>query len=178
MPGTDGLLVSSSSVERGLQQRQLGFLSYPKGEFRTLTTDTNDYFHPSVSADGKTIAAEQIQSIFAAERGARRKARQPAAVPLMSHEPIYHWNWMPDGKLIVPQGGAIRLSNPAGGESVLLSDDKRIPLQGRVLREVRRVSAIPTTGGASVNLWRMDTTAHHAIDVRAKRAVSAMLARR
>ena len=34
MPGTDGLLVSTVSVERGLQQRQLGVLSYPKGEFR------------------------------------------------------------------------------------------------------------------------------------------------
>src|SRR5580698_1312376 len=30
LPGTDGLLVSASSVDRGLMQRQLGFISYPR----------------------------------------------------------------------------------------------------------------------------------------------------
>src|SRR5580692_4917977 len=64
LPGTDGLLVSASSVDRGLMQRQLGFISYPRGDFRALTTDTNNYFHPSVSADGKSIAAEEVQSVY------------------------------------------------------------------------------------------------------------------
>ncbi len=64
LPGTDGLLVSASSVDRGLMQRQLGFISYPRGEFRALTTDTNNYFHPSVSADGRSIAAEEVQSVY------------------------------------------------------------------------------------------------------------------
>ncbi len=159
MPGTDGLLVSSSSVERGLQQRQLGFLSYPKGEFRTLTADTNDYFHPSASSDGKTIAAEQTQFIFELSVAPAAKPDNLQPVPLMSHQPIYHWNWMPDGKLIVPQGGALRLINPAGGESVLVADDRRIPDQGVPCGKYVVFRAIPTTGGASVNLWRMDATA-------------------
>src|ERR1035438_748740 len=66
---------------------------------------------------------------------------------------------MPDGKLLVPQGGALRLVNPAGGESVLVSDEKRIPDQGVSCGKYIVYRAIPTTGGASVNLWRMDTTA-------------------
>jgi serine/threonine protein kinase/Tol biopolymer transport system component len=159
MPGTDGLLVSSSSVERGLQQRQLGFLSYPKGEFRALTADTNDYFHPSASSDGKTIAAEQTQFIFELSVAPAAKPDDLQPVPLMSHQPIYHWNWMPDGALIVPQGGALRLIKPAGGESVLVADDKRIPDQGVPCGKYVVFRAIPITGGASVNLWRMDATA-------------------
>ena len=73
-PGTDGLLVSSTSVERGLLQRQLGFLSYPKGDFRAITTDTNNYLHPSVSADGKTIAADRSSIDFHTERSGRNEA--------------------------------------------------------------------------------------------------------
>jgi serine/threonine protein kinase len=157
MPGTDGLLVSTVSVERGLQQRQLGFVSYPKGEFRPLTTDTNDYYHPSVSADGKVIAAEEIHFIFELSVAPAANPDDLQAVPLMSHQPIYRWNWMPDGKLILPQGDVIRLVSPAGGESVLLSNDKWIPAEAVSCGKYVVFRAIPRTGGASVNLWRMDT---------------------
>jgi eukaryotic-like serine/threonine-protein kinase len=157
MPGTDGLLVSTVSVERGLQQRQLGFVSYPKGEFRPLTTDTNDYYHPSVSADGKVIAAEEIHFIFELSVAPAANPDELQAVPLMSHQPIYRWNWMPDGKLIIPQGDVIRLVSPAGGESVLLSNDKWIPAEAVSCGKYVVFRAIPRTGGASVNLWRIDT---------------------
>jgi serine/threonine protein kinase len=159
MPGTDGLLVSTVSVERGLQQRQLGVLSYPNGEFRTLTTDTNDYFHPSVSADGKVIAAEESQFIYELTVAPASKPDELQRVALMSHQPIYHWNWMPDGKLIVPQGDELRLVHPDGGETVLISGDKRIPDQALACGKYVVFRAIPRSGGASVNLWRMDTAA-------------------
>jgi serine/threonine protein kinase len=159
MPGTDGLLVSTVSVERGLQQRQLGILSYPQGEFRTLTTDTNDYFHPSVSADGKVIAAEESQFIYELSVASAAKPDELQRVPLMSHQPIYHWNWMPDGKLIVPQGDELRLVNLDGGETVLISGDKRIPDQALTCGKYVVFRAIPRSGGASVNLWRMDSAA-------------------
>jgi eukaryotic-like serine/threonine-protein kinase len=159
MPGTDGLLVSTVSVERGLQQRQLGVLSYPKGEFRTLTTDTNDYFHPSVSADGKVIAAEESQFIYELSVAPASNPDELQRVALMSHQPIYHWNWMPDGKLIVPQGDELRLVNPDGGETVLISGDKRIPDQALTCGKYVVFRAIPRSGGVSINLWRMDTAA-------------------
>jgi Tol biopolymer transport system component len=157
MPETDGLLVSTVSVQHGLQQRQLGFVSYPKGEFRALTTDTNSYYHPSVSADGKVIAAEEIQSIFGLGVAPTAKPDDLQPVPLMSHQPIYSWSWTPDGKLLVPQGDVIRLVSPEGGESVLVSDDKRIPAEGIACGKYVVFRAIPRTGGASINLWRLDT---------------------
>jgi serine/threonine protein kinase len=155
-PGTDGLLVSSTSVERGLLQRQLGFLSYPKGDFRAITTDTSNYFHPSVSADGKTIAAEQVQSVYTLSVAAASKPDDLSPVPLMSHEETGQWNWTSDGKILIPQGGEIRLLNPAGGESVVLSDKKHLPLQTRPCGKYVIFRSIARTGGASVNLWRTD----------------------
>jgi serine/threonine protein kinase/Tol biopolymer transport system component len=159
LPGTDGLLVSASSVDRGLMQRQLGFISYPRGEFRALTTDTNNYFHPSVSADGKSIAAEEVQSVYSLNVAPASKPDELRPIPLTSHEPTGDWDWTDDGKILLPQGGEIRLLNPAGGESVVLSDKKRLPLQSTSCGKYVVFRSIPTMGGASVSLWKTDMAA-------------------
>ena len=46
---------------------QLGIVSYPDGQYRRLTTDTNAYLYPSVAADGRTLVASQIQSKYEIE---------------------------------------------------------------------------------------------------------------
>jgi len=158
LPGTDGLVVSTNSVERGLQQRQLGFVSYPKGEFRALTTDTNEYYYPSVSTDGTSIVAEESHFFYELSVAPASKPDELQQVPLMSHQPIANWNWMPDGKLVVPQGGQIRAVSPTGGETVVLSDDKLIPDQSVACGKYIVFRAIPRSGGASVNLWRTEST--------------------
>jgi Tol biopolymer transport system component len=77
----------------------------------------------------------------------------------MSHEQTGLWNWMPDGKLVIPQGGEIRMISPTGGEAVLLSDKNRLPLQSTPCGKYVVFRSIPRNGGASVNLWRTDMTA-------------------
>jgi serine/threonine protein kinase/Tol biopolymer transport system component len=156
LPGSNGLLMSSSSVERGLLQRQLGYLSYPQGEFRALTTDTNDYYHPSVSADGKSIAAEESQFIFELDTAPASKPDDLQRVNLMSHQQIYTWDWLPDGRLVIPQGGEIRIVNPAGGETTVLSERNLIPDQSVACGKYIVFRAVPRMGGVSINLWRMD----------------------
>jgi serine/threonine protein kinase len=156
LPGSNGLLMSSSSVERGLLQRQLGYLSYPQGEFRALTTDTNDYYHPSVSADGKSIAAEESQFIFELDTAPASKPDDLQRVNLMSHQQIYTWDWLPDGRLVIPQGGEIRIVNPAGGETTVLSERNLIPDQSVACGKYIVFRAVPRMGSVSINLWRMD----------------------
>src|SRR4029077_9493374 len=51
LPDGNGLLMTTVSQMTSLHG-QLTLVTYPGGEFRQLTTDTNDYFHPSISADG------------------------------------------------------------------------------------------------------------------------------
>jgi Tol biopolymer transport system component len=140
-------------------QRQLGFISYPRGDFRALTTDTNNYFHPSVSADGKSIAAEEVQSVYSLSVAPASKPDELRLIPLMSHETTGDWDWTDDGKILLPQGGEIRLLNPAGAESVVLSDKKRLPLQSTSCGKYVVFRSIPTMGGASVNLWKTDMAA-------------------
>ena len=160
LPGANGIVLSAASREMGLQLRQLGFVSYPKGDFRELTTDTNNYLHPSASADGKLIAATESKFIFDLSVAPSAKPDDLHSVPLMSHQNIWQWNWMPGGMLVIPQGGDIRLVNVAGGgESVLFSDKQGAPNQSSpcgnkylVYRKFARV------GDASLNLWRADAT--------------------
>jgi Tol biopolymer transport system component len=65
---------------------------------------------------------------------------------------------MPDGRIVIPQGGDIRLVGSAGGESVVLSDRRHAPDQtvscggGKyiVFRSLGR------SGNAAINLWRVD----------------------
>jgi Tol biopolymer transport system component len=160
LPGANGFVVGAASREMGLLQVQLGFLSFPKGEYRMLTTDTNTYLHPSVSTDGKLIAATESKYIFTLGVAPATKPDDLKQVPLMSQLPIWQWNWMPNGKLIVPQGGDVKLVDPGTGvETVLLSDKQGAPNQGAPCGTkylvYRKFAAV---GIASLNLWRTDAT--------------------
>ncbi|HEY4906493.1 MAG TPA: protein kinase [Candidatus Acidoferrum sp.] len=159
LPGGNGFIVSAASREMGLLQRQLGFVSFPKGEWRALTTDTNTYLHPSVSADGKMVAATASKSIFSMGIAPTTKPDELKPVQLMSQLNPWQWNWMPDGKLIIPQGGELKLVDPAGGESVLLSDKQGAPNQsapcGTKYIVFRKFSA---AGSPALNLWRADAS--------------------
>ncbi len=158
LPGSNGLVVSAASIEKGLLHRQLGFVSYPSGEFRALTMDTNSYFHPSASADGKSlvVSARQYNYQLAVAPAANPDALQPVSL-MMSNQPIWRWDWMSEGKLVIPQGGDIRLVGTSGGETVLLSDRKHTPDEvvscagGKflVFRSLGKT-------GAAINLFRVD----------------------
>ena len=155
LPGSDGFVVTTQAID--LLQRQLGVLSYPKGEFRQLTTDTSSYYRPSASADGRSIAATQRHYSYQLAVAPAAKPDELKPVPLMmSSQEIWQWNWTSDGKLLIPQAGDLRVVGTTGGENVVMSDKTHLAVQsvpcGKyiVFRSFRRSS------GASVNLWRTD----------------------
>jgi eukaryotic-like serine/threonine-protein kinase len=61
-PDGRGLLVV---YQRGFMasgdNSQIGFVSYPGGDFRTVTNDTNSYRDITLSADGKTLVTAHVQ---------------------------------------------------------------------------------------------------------------------
>jgi eukaryotic-like serine/threonine-protein kinase len=160
LPGANGFVVGAASREMGLLQVQLGFLSFPKSEYRMLTTDTNTYLHPSVSTDGKLIAATESKYIFTLGVAPATKPDDLKQVPLMSKLPIWQWNWMPNGKLMIPQGGDLKLLDPGtGAETVLLSDKQGAPNQGAPCGTKYLVyRKFAAAGVASLNLWRTDAS--------------------
>jgi Tol biopolymer transport system component/phage shock protein PspC (stress-responsive transcriptional regulator)/predicted Ser/Thr protein kinase len=158
LPDGSGLVMSTLSQMTSLHG-QLALVSYPTGEFRQLTTDTNDYYHPSISGDGRSIVASQVHGQFQIEVAPASSLDAMQPVPLASHRDVWGWDWAADGRLAIPQPPDIRLVNSTGGETVLLSDAKHISDQvttcagGKyfVFRSAGR------SGKVSMNLWRVDS---------------------
>ena len=158
MPDGKGVLVSASLAETGFERTQLGIVSYPGGEFRLLTTDTNRYLHPSLASDGRMIAASQAQLKFELGVAPASSPDSVQPVPLSSRLSIWRWDWMPDGRLVIPQGPDIRIVSTAGSESVVASNMRHPPDQAAscgggkyiVFRQFGGVSGVAT------NLWRID----------------------
>jgi serine/threonine protein kinase len=158
LPQGDGLIVPSLDLSSGSTQAQLGYMTYPGGEYRVLTHDTNNYRNPSIAGNGKTLVASQTKTTFELGIATAAAPSQLKQVPLGSHEDLWVWNWGANGKLILPQAGQIKFVAPNGEETMLLNDTNYISDQvsscgdGRyiVFRRVNR------TGSAAVSLWRMD----------------------
>ena len=157
-PDGSGLVIPAVSQTTSLHG-QLTLVSYPGGELRQLTSDTNDYFHPSISADGRSIVASQLtrQNRIEVAPASSPDAVQP--VPLASNREVWGWGWAADGRLAVPQPPDIRLVNPAGGETVLLSDPPQHFSDQVTTCADGKYFVFRTAGRSakvSMNLWRMD----------------------
>src|SRR5580700_3073868 len=64
LPDGHGLLVQYQDESAGMNHNQIGFISYPGGQFHTITKDTNSYESLSLSADAKTLATVQLKRLF------------------------------------------------------------------------------------------------------------------
>ena len=156
-PDGSGLIVSASSLGAGFFSRQLGFVSYPQGTYRPLTADTNDYARPSISSDGQSLAANEVQGLYplaVAPASAPDSIRQ---VPLASRAPYALWDWTADGHILLPQMPDVRLVNPDGGESVVFSDSKNLADQVAVCGPQYFVYRLGSRSGKwGFHLWRAD----------------------
>jgi eukaryotic-like serine/threonine-protein kinase len=158
-PDGGALVVSATTAPTGFLRNQLGIVSFPGGDFRLLTTDTNDYIHPSISEDGQSIAASQVHGKFDIGIAPAGSPEKLTPIKLASNLATWGWDWTPDAQLLVVQGPDIRMVNPAGGDRVVFSEP-RYPMDqvtscgnGRyiVFRTLGR------SGGAEANFWRVES---------------------
>ena len=107
--------------------------------------------HRVVEALKKQGEAQYVDEILEAPDAVER-------VPLSSRLSIWRWDWMPDGRLVIPQGPDIRIVSTTGSESVVASNMRHPPDQAAscgggkyiVFRQFGGVSGVAT------NLWRID----------------------
>jgi serine/threonine protein kinase len=158
-PDGSALLVSASSAETGFLRRQIGIVAFPSGAFRLLTTDTNNYFHPSLSADGQIIAANQSQGRIQIEIAPAGSLDNFTPLKFNSNLPFWSTDWTADSQILVIQGPDIRIVNPQGGNRVVFSDPKmtmdEVASCGKGNYIVFR--SIGRSGGAEENFWRIDS---------------------
>ncbi len=158
MPDGGALIAGASQIAAGHMQAQIGYVTYPQGSYRALTADTNNYGNLGISKDGKTLVAIQSKLRFSLSIAPADNPDQLHTIPLMTQLPPWRWNWMPDGRLILPQAGNLKAVAANGDETTLYSDPKHIPDQAAVCGAGRYIvfRLVGRTSGASADLWRMD----------------------
>lgn len=158
MPDGTALIATGLQADAEHMQAQIGYVNYPSGEYRALTADTNDYTNLGISKDGTTIAAIQSKLHLNLGLAPENSPDQLTAVPLQSELPIWRWTWMPDGRLLLPQGGRLKAVTAKDEETILFTDSKHIADEVAVCGDGRYVvfRQLGRTSMASANLVRMD----------------------
>ena len=158
MPDGTALIASTVEADAEHMQAQIGYISYPGGDYRDLTADTNDYSKVGIAKDGKTLAAIQSKLHLNLSLAPASDPDLSHPVPLQSQLPIWRWSWMPDGRLLIPQGGNIKAVSEKGEETTLHADPKHVPDQVAVCGDGRYIvfRLLGGTSIASANLSRMD----------------------
>jgi serine/threonine protein kinase len=158
LPSSTGIIVNSRQIAVGSLKSQIGYMTFPTGELRPLTSDTNDYEGLSLSKDGKTLSAIQSRLRFELSIADLNDLDHARPVPLSSQLSIWRWDWFLHGSLLLPQSGTFKVVTPDGNETILTSDTKHISDQVSVCGDGRYVvyREVGRTSAASANLWRID----------------------
>jgi serine/threonine protein kinase/WD40 repeat protein len=150
LPDGRALLFQYADSSRTL----IGYVSYPGGIFRRITSDTNTYGAPSLTADGSTIATTMTES--------ERKAyvmpfpHGEGGMAVISAPQILGINWTGDGNILTSTlpGGLLRLS-PNGGEPQTLRAD--VGLVVGFPAECGDKAIVYSAGNVSFSaIWRAD----------------------
>jgi serine/threonine protein kinase len=123
-PDRRGLLVSFRKNLGFAARSQVGFISYPEGQFRTITNDTDNYGTVTLSGDGKALATVQrrvTQTLYLMP-AAGFSGAPPNPSPAQSKDAAM-FGWATDGDLYFGDGGnLLRMSVDGSHKTILLSD--------------------------------------------------------
>ena len=141
----------------GLGREQLIFVSYPGGESRSITRDTNDYSDPSLAVDGHslvTVLSQGQWNLFTMPAGGKSGELKQ----VISGAPLYHFSWTSSAQLVRESRSGISLLDPETGSNVPLPShapawtaDPSACGDGRYI-----VFTSGVEGGNTLNIWRMD----------------------
>jgi len=154
------LLVIGAKEERGSDLHQIWEISYPGGEARQITNDTNNYDTIALTSDGRfltTVRNELVAHIWTMPSDDVTRARQLTR-GFEKSDGVSGLSWMPDGKIVygssLSGNGIISLMEADGSNSKQLIKGSAIPTvspDGRYL-----VSQKGTTAASDRGLWRWD----------------------
>ncbi len=153
-----GLLVNFRAS--GATNQQIGFVSYPGGQFHPLTNDTHGYRTLSLSGDGKAMVSIQQQETDSALLQTLANNAAPAPIPGLANQTEVHGvEWDSQGALIVTTANSILKMAPDGSQpGTLLNDPAEIIFRTSVCPKGGPIlfSAYLREGKPTTNVWRID----------------------
>jgi Tol biopolymer transport system component len=152
-PDGSGVLVLGKEQSSNFARTQIGFVSYPKGEFFSVTRDTNSYSDLSVANSGHVLATVQNQYQWNLQlmpaAGSAAQARQ-----ITTADGDTNFTWTADNQLISDQGNLLNLIDPATGNKTTVPGQTSGGAPW-ACGSGGFIVFIRLEGGAQ-NVWRMD----------------------
>ena len=153
-----GLVTRYTERISPIARAQIGYVSYPGGEFTTITRDTNDYKSLSLSGDGKTIATVQQKTaanLFLLP-AAGFTGSAPRAAAAQNHN-SFAFGWQNNGGLFFDDGSnLLRVARDGSGRTTVLSEPDEQILRPMACPGTRFVTFVRTGNqqNGQVNVWR------------------------
>ena len=113
----------------GATHHQIGAVSYPDGEFRTITNDTNHYVGLSLSADASGLVSVVGKTTATIEVWPGDGSGAPTQI-VEARETIRGFDWTSDGGILYPRGNQLVVYTATGPERTLFVSDMNSPPSG------------------------------------------------
>jgi Tol biopolymer transport system component len=153
-----GLIVAATD-DGSFPAHQVWHVSYPGGEVRRITNDTNGYAGIRLTADSTalvTVRTEQISNVWTAPGGDASRASQ---ITSSNSDGVGGISWTPDGKIVyttMARGSSnISIVNADGTGQRQLTVDARDNFSPSVSLDERYIVFVSNRTGSRC-VWRMD----------------------
>jgi len=159
LPDGRGLLVQYQDLSAGLNHNQIGFVSYPRGEFHTITKDTNSYESLTLSADAKTLATVQVKRLFTlyAIPAAGTGANAPNPLMPQQQKASLNFSWAgTDGVYLAEDNHLVHESLDGSNKTTLLSNASFLSVSACPDGRTVILSLIGQGGGNATRIWRIN----------------------
>jgi serine/threonine protein kinase/dipeptidyl aminopeptidase/acylaminoacyl peptidase len=161
MPDGHGLLVLYGDKSTNYARGQVGYVSYPGGKFEPVTNDTNNYDSITLSGDGRTLSAIQIQTI--AEIDILQASGGGTASPIPGISKLLQQarggGWISNSELLLVLPSRLLRVSLDGSQQTEIFSDSSASLGFAAICENGHTIVISMRGHENDNserLWRMD----------------------
>ena len=161
LPDGRGLLVNYQDKSGGFPQSQIGIISYPGGQFRSVTKDANTYWKFTISADGKTLATVQgayTQTLYLLP-ATGSVGDHPNPAPAQNRDSMM-FGWATNGDIYFDGVGSLLRISPDGGTKTTLLDESGSQFWRPTGCPVGRYVVFAWADhqhSKKINVWRTDT---------------------
>jgi eukaryotic-like serine/threonine-protein kinase len=159
MPDGRAIVLEYGDPSAGLNHNQIGFVSYPGGEFRSVTKDTDNYAALALSADGKTLATVQQKRWFTLyaipAAGAGPNPPDPTIPPQQKGNMAFAWAGN-QGFYLAEETRVERVSLDGSNRTTILSGASGQQLAACPDGQTLVVSLEGRGSASGTNIWRVN----------------------
>lgn len=158
LPDGRGLVVAYGA-RPAVFQRQIGYVAWPSGAFRTITRDTNSYTTVTLSADGKIATTVQVKTTHTIDIIPGSGTNDSSPTPVLSGIPdAFALSWSGDRELLLTTGTDLMEATVDGSNRKTLASDAagRINSAARCGQQYVVLSWSFHGGSNGGRIWRLN----------------------